>query len=136
IRHRSFGREREMEALSATRTAAPEPAELIARARAMVPALAARSLEQMKKRSTLPETMASWRYAPCVRPLTENGPRVDHRNPVNRRERTSPNPTKTPIFAGISGATRPLISLFGGLPSFRVLRERLPDHASKKMAVN
>ena len=58
-----------MEALSATRTAAPEPAELIARARAMIPALAARSLEQMKKRSILPETMAEMQAAGFFRVL-------------------------------------------------------------------
>ena len=47
-----------MEASSATRKAVPEPAELIARAQAMIPVLTARSREQMRKRSILPETMA------------------------------------------------------------------------------
>jgi len=52
-----------MEAASAIRPAVPEPAELIARARAMIPALAARSSEQMKRRSILPETMAELQAA-------------------------------------------------------------------------
>ena len=41
-----------MEAASAIRAAVPEPAELIARARAMIPALVARSAEQLKRRSS------------------------------------------------------------------------------------
>ena len=52
-----------MEAASAIRGAVPEPAEMIARARAMIPALAARSAAQMKRRSILPETMADMQAA-------------------------------------------------------------------------
>ena len=52
-----------MEAANAVRTIVPEPAELIARARAMIPALAARSAEQMKRRSILSETMAEMQAA-------------------------------------------------------------------------
>jgi 3-hydroxy-9,10-secoandrosta-1,3,5(10)-triene-9,17-dione monooxygenase len=47
-----------MEAVRDLRADAPEPAELIARARAMIPALARRSLEQRRKRGILPETIA------------------------------------------------------------------------------
>src|SRR5258708_40378160 len=60
---RPAGRARDMEGASAARTMVPEPAELIARARAMIPALAARSAEQMKRRSILPETMAEMQAA-------------------------------------------------------------------------
>jgi hypothetical protein len=37
--------------------------------------------------------------AEAQRPAFENGPQIDHRNPVNKRERTALNKAKTPIIA-------------------------------------
>src|SRR6516164_11059286 len=51
------------------RAAAPHPAELIARARAMVPALAERSLAQRQARRILPETIAELQEAGFFRVL-------------------------------------------------------------------
>ena len=51
------------------RAAAPHPAELIARARAMVPALAERSLAQRQARRILPETIAEMQEAGFFRVL-------------------------------------------------------------------
>jgi 3-hydroxy-9,10-secoandrosta-1,3,5(10)-triene-9,17-dione monooxygenase len=48
---------------------APEPAELIANARAMIPALAARALEQRRMRRILPETIAQMQSAGFFRVL-------------------------------------------------------------------
>jgi 3-hydroxy-9,10-secoandrosta-1,3,5(10)-triene-9,17-dione monooxygenase len=50
-------------------TAAPAPAELIARARAMIPALAKRALAQRERRGILPETVAEMRAAGLLRVL-------------------------------------------------------------------
>jgi 3-hydroxy-9,10-secoandrosta-1,3,5(10)-triene-9,17-dione monooxygenase len=47
-----------MEGSKSTRTTVPEPAELVARARALIPVLAGRSLEQKQRREILPETIA------------------------------------------------------------------------------
>jgi 3-hydroxy-9,10-secoandrosta-1,3,5(10)-triene-9,17-dione monooxygenase len=58
-----------MEGSSSIRTVAPEPAELIARARDMVPSLAKRALEQKQKRSILPETIAEMQAAGFFRVL-------------------------------------------------------------------
>jgi 3-hydroxy-9,10-secoandrosta-1,3,5(10)-triene-9,17-dione monooxygenase len=49
--------------------AAPEPAALIARARAMIPTLAKRSIEQKSRRGILPETMAEMQAAGFFRVL-------------------------------------------------------------------
>jgi 3-hydroxy-9,10-secoandrosta-1,3,5(10)-triene-9,17-dione monooxygenase len=51
------------------RATAPAPAELIARARAMIPALAARAIAQKERRGILPETMAEMRAAGLLRVL-------------------------------------------------------------------
>jgi 3-hydroxy-9,10-secoandrosta-1,3,5(10)-triene-9,17-dione monooxygenase len=51
------------------RTAEPEPAELIARARAMIPTLAKRAIEQKHRRSVLPETIADMQAAGLFRVL-------------------------------------------------------------------
>jgi 3-hydroxy-9,10-secoandrosta-1,3,5(10)-triene-9,17-dione monooxygenase len=51
------------------RTAEPEPAELIARARAMIPTLAKRAIEQRHRRSVLPETIADMQAAGLFRVL-------------------------------------------------------------------
>src|SRR2546430_409522 len=58
-----------MEASSSIRTIAPEPAELMARARAMIPSLASRAFEQKQKRSILPETIAEMQAAGFFRVL-------------------------------------------------------------------
>jgi 3-hydroxy-9,10-secoandrosta-1,3,5(10)-triene-9,17-dione monooxygenase len=47
-----------MEGSKSTRTTVPEPAELVARARALIPVLAGRSLEQKQRREIFPETIA------------------------------------------------------------------------------
>jgi 3-hydroxy-9,10-secoandrosta-1,3,5(10)-triene-9,17-dione monooxygenase len=51
------------------RTTVPAPAELIARARAMIPALAKRALAQKARRGILPETIAELRAAGLLRVL-------------------------------------------------------------------
>ena len=58
-----------MEAVRDIRTNTPAPAELIARARAMIPTLARRSLEQRQKRRILPETIADLQQADFFRVL-------------------------------------------------------------------
>ena len=58
-----------MEGFSSIRPVAPDAAELVGRARAMIPALAARSLEQRRRRSILPETMAELKAAGFFRVL-------------------------------------------------------------------
>ena len=58
-----------MEGSRSHRTAAPEPAELIARARAMIPMLARRAIEQKHRRSVLPETIAEMQAAGLFRVL-------------------------------------------------------------------
>jgi 3-hydroxy-9,10-secoandrosta-1,3,5(10)-triene-9,17-dione monooxygenase len=58
-----------MEGSRSTGSLAPEPAELVARARAMIPALAARALEQKHRRTILPETIAEMRAADFFRVL-------------------------------------------------------------------
>src|SRR5437773_10617519 len=58
-----------MEGSKTIRTAAPEGAELIARARAMIPTLAGRSPEQRQKRRILPETIAEMQAAGFFRVL-------------------------------------------------------------------
>jgi 3-hydroxy-9,10-secoandrosta-1,3,5(10)-triene-9,17-dione monooxygenase len=58
-----------MEGSKGMRTAAPDPAELIARARAMIPTLAGRSREQRRKRRILPETIAEMQAAGFFRVL-------------------------------------------------------------------
>jgi len=58
-----------MEGGKAIRTDAPEPAELIARARAMIPTLAARSAAQRQARRILPETIAEMQAAGFFRVL-------------------------------------------------------------------
>jgi 3-hydroxy-9,10-secoandrosta-1,3,5(10)-triene-9,17-dione monooxygenase len=52
-----------------TKTFVPAPAELIARARAMIPTLASRSLAQMQNRCILPETVAEMQAAGFFRVL-------------------------------------------------------------------
>jgi 3-hydroxy-9,10-secoandrosta-1,3,5(10)-triene-9,17-dione monooxygenase len=58
-----------MEGSKSIATATPEPAELIARARAMVPTLAKRALDQKQRRSILPETIAEMQAAGFFRVL-------------------------------------------------------------------
>ena len=58
-----------MEGSRSHRTAEPEPAELIARARAMIPTLARRAIEQKHRRSVLPETIAEMQAAGLFRVL-------------------------------------------------------------------
>jgi 3-hydroxy-9,10-secoandrosta-1,3,5(10)-triene-9,17-dione monooxygenase len=58
-----------MEGSSGIHPVAPEPAELIARARAMSPVLASRAREQQRKRSILPETIADMQAAGFFRVL-------------------------------------------------------------------
>ena len=58
-----------MEGSKSIRADAPAPAELIARARAMIPALAERSLEQKRRRGILPETIAELQAAGFFRVL-------------------------------------------------------------------
>lgn len=52
-----------MDAVSAIRPIVPKPDELIARARAMIPSLAARSTAQQKNRHVLPDVMAEMQAA-------------------------------------------------------------------------
>jgi 3-hydroxy-9,10-secoandrosta-1,3,5(10)-triene-9,17-dione monooxygenase len=58
-----------MEGSKSTRTIAPEPEELIARARAMIPVLSKRSLKQKRRRGVLPETIADMQAAGFFRVL-------------------------------------------------------------------
>jgi 3-hydroxy-9,10-secoandrosta-1,3,5(10)-triene-9,17-dione monooxygenase len=58
-----------MEGSKSTRTIAPEPAELVVRARALIPVLARRSLEQKQRRGILPETIAEMQTAGFFRVL-------------------------------------------------------------------
>jgi 3-hydroxy-9,10-secoandrosta-1,3,5(10)-triene-9,17-dione monooxygenase len=58
-----------MEASASMRTVAPEPAELVTRARAMIPALARRSPEQRRQRRIPPETIAEMQAAGFFRVL-------------------------------------------------------------------
>ena len=58
-----------MEGSKSARTIAPEPAELVVRARTLIPVLARRSLEQKQRRGILPETIAKMRAAGFFRVL-------------------------------------------------------------------
>jgi 3-hydroxy-9,10-secoandrosta-1,3,5(10)-triene-9,17-dione monooxygenase len=58
-----------MEGSESARTIAPEPAELVVRARALIPVLARRSLEQKQRRGILPETIAEMQAAGFFRVL-------------------------------------------------------------------
>jgi 3-hydroxy-9,10-secoandrosta-1,3,5(10)-triene-9,17-dione monooxygenase len=58
-----------MEGSRSHRTVEPGPAELIARARAMIPTLAKRAIEQKHRRSVLPETIADMQAAGLFRVL-------------------------------------------------------------------
>src|SRR3974390_79745 len=58
-----------MEGSRSHRTVEPEPAELIARARAMIPTLAKRAIEQKHRRSVLPESIAEMQAAGLFRAL-------------------------------------------------------------------
>jgi 3-hydroxy-9,10-secoandrosta-1,3,5(10)-triene-9,17-dione monooxygenase len=58
-----------MEGSRSTQIVAPEPAELIARARAMIPSLAQRARAQKERRSPLPETIADMQAAGFFRVL-------------------------------------------------------------------
>jgi 3-hydroxy-9,10-secoandrosta-1,3,5(10)-triene-9,17-dione monooxygenase len=58
-----------MEGSKSARTIAPEPAELVVRARALIPVLARRSLEQKQRRGILPETIAEMQAAGFFRVL-------------------------------------------------------------------
>jgi 3-hydroxy-9,10-secoandrosta-1,3,5(10)-triene-9,17-dione monooxygenase len=58
-----------MQASDRIRADAPEPAELIARARAMIPTLAIRAREQQRRRTILPETIADMQAAGFFRVL-------------------------------------------------------------------
>jgi 3-hydroxy-9,10-secoandrosta-1,3,5(10)-triene-9,17-dione monooxygenase len=58
-----------MEAVRDIRTEIPAPAELTARAQAMIPVLAKRSREQRQKRHVLPETIADLQHAGFFRVL-------------------------------------------------------------------
>jgi hypothetical protein len=58
-----------MEAAGTVATGIPEPAELIARAQALVPALAARSLEGRRARRIADETIADMQRAGLFRVL-------------------------------------------------------------------
>jgi 3-hydroxy-9,10-secoandrosta-1,3,5(10)-triene-9,17-dione monooxygenase len=58
-----------MEGSKSARTIAPEPAELVVRARALIPELARRSLEQKQRRGILPETIAEMQAAGFFRVL-------------------------------------------------------------------
>jgi 3-hydroxy-9,10-secoandrosta-1,3,5(10)-triene-9,17-dione monooxygenase len=59
----------DMEGGTTIRTEAPKPAEMIARARAMIPTLAARSAAQRQARRILPETIAEMQAAGFLRVL-------------------------------------------------------------------
>ena len=58
-----------MEGSKSARTIAPEPAELVVRARALIPVLARRSLEQKQRRGILPEIIAEMQAAGFFRVL-------------------------------------------------------------------
>ena len=58
-----------MEGSKSARTIAPEPAELVVRARALISELARRSLEQKQRRGILPETIAEMHAAGFFRVL-------------------------------------------------------------------
>jgi 3-hydroxy-9,10-secoandrosta-1,3,5(10)-triene-9,17-dione monooxygenase len=58
-----------MEGSKSARTIAPEPAELVVRARALIPVLARRSLEQKQRRGILAETIAEMHAAGFFRVL-------------------------------------------------------------------
>ena len=58
-----------MEGSKSTRTIVPGPAELVARARAFIPVLTRRSLEQKQRRGILPETIAEMQAAGFFRVL-------------------------------------------------------------------
>ena len=58
-----------MEGSKSARTIAPEPADLVVRARALIPVLAQRSLEQKQRRGILPETIAEMQAAGFFRVL-------------------------------------------------------------------
>ena len=58
-----------MEGSKSARTIAPEPAELVVRALALMPVLARRSLEQKQRRGILPETIAEMQAAGFFRVL-------------------------------------------------------------------
>jgi 3-hydroxy-9,10-secoandrosta-1,3,5(10)-triene-9,17-dione monooxygenase len=58
-----------MEGSKSARTIAPEPAELVVRARALIPVLAGRSVEQKQRRGILPETIAEMQAAGFFRVL-------------------------------------------------------------------
>ena len=58
-----------MEGSKSARTIVPEPAELVVRARALIPVLARRSLEQKQRRGILPETIAEMHAAGFFRVL-------------------------------------------------------------------
>ena len=58
-----------MEGSKSARTIAPEPADLVVRARALIPVLALRSLEQKQRRGILPETIAEMQAAGFFRVL-------------------------------------------------------------------
>jgi 3-hydroxy-9,10-secoandrosta-1,3,5(10)-triene-9,17-dione monooxygenase len=58
-----------MEGSKSARTIAPEPAELVVRARALIPVLVRRSLEQKQRRGILPETIAEMQAAGFFRVL-------------------------------------------------------------------
>jgi 3-hydroxy-9,10-secoandrosta-1,3,5(10)-triene-9,17-dione monooxygenase len=58
-----------MEGSGSIQTIVPDPANLIARARSMIPTLASRSIEQRNRRSVLPETIAEMQAAGLFRVL-------------------------------------------------------------------
>jgi 3-hydroxy-9,10-secoandrosta-1,3,5(10)-triene-9,17-dione monooxygenase len=58
-----------MEGSKSARTIGPEPADLVVRARALIPVLARRSLEQKQRRGILPETIAEMQAAGFFRVL-------------------------------------------------------------------
>ena len=58
-----------MEGSKSARTIAPEPADLVVRARALIPVLARRSLEQKQRRGILPETITEMQAAGFFRVL-------------------------------------------------------------------
>jgi 3-hydroxy-9,10-secoandrosta-1,3,5(10)-triene-9,17-dione monooxygenase len=58
-----------MEGSKTARTIAPEPADLVVRARELIPVLARRSLEQKQRRGILPETIAEMQAAGFFRVL-------------------------------------------------------------------
>ena len=58
-----------MEGSKSARTIGPEPADLVVRARALIPVLAGRSVEQKQRRGILPETIAEMQAAGFFRVL-------------------------------------------------------------------